>query len=210
MVMVLKDIVIAIDGPAASGKGTLARRLAHDLSLSYLDTGKLYRAVGWHLMRQGSDPEDEQAALQVALHLQVESVCSEHLYDENVGRAASLVSAMPEVRAALLEFQRSYAAKEGGAVLDGRDIGTIVCPDANFKFFITASLESRAKRRYNELISRGEDVTYQGVTDHLVARDTRDQERSVAPLVQANDAIFIDTTDSGPDEVYKKVLSYIV
>lgn len=206
-------MIIAIDGPAASGKGTLARKIAERLGAVYLDTGKLYRAVGYKLMHSKHEVHDAEVhtseaalyAIQEAKELDINEIESLDLGDEGVGRAASIVSAIPGVRAALIDFQRQVAASTQGAVLDGRDIGTVVCPDAPVKFYITASIEARAERRYKQLKSADERVIYADVLHNLQERDARDKGRKTAPLQVAEDAIRIDTTNLGMDEVFDKV-----
>lgn len=204
------SLVIAIDGPTAAGKGTLARTLAKFLHLAYLDTGSLYRAVAARLLEQGEDPEDAQAAEAQARALIPTDLERTDLRREEVGQGASKVAAQPAVRAALLDFQRRFALHppEGkkGAVLDGRDIGTVVCPDATAKFFITASAEARAKRRHKELIDRGEESIYARILTDLQVRDARDSSRATAPLVAAEDAVTFDTTEMDSQTVLKAVL----
>ena len=202
--------VIAIDGPAAGGKGTLARRLAEYFDLEYLDTGSLYRAVGMKVVYAGADPSDVVAATKAANSIDAEDLANPRLRQEHIGKAASIVSAFPEVRAALLEFQRRFAASGRGAVLDGRDIGTVVCPNADFKFFITATLYARAKRRHKELQGQGIEVVFESVLDDLRERDERDQKRSVAPLIPADDAITIDTSAMDADTVFEKLRQIIL
>jgi cytidylate kinase len=192
-------MLIAIDGPAASGKGTIARRLAIHFSLPYLDTGILYRAVAHHLTEKKLSLNDAQAAQKVAedLCLEGSSIKGQQsllLRGRTIGEAASIIASYPEVRAALLSKQRFFASHPGGAILDGRDIGTVVCPHANLKFFITASLEERARRRTLELITRGEVTTYDVILEDLRCRDTRDFNRKTAPLQCAPDAFIIDTS----------------
>lgn len=204
-----KPLIIAIDGPAASGKGTLARRLANELGLKYLDTGSLYRAVGMKLVYSDKAPEDAEAALHAANNIQIQDLSNPRLRQEHVGRAASIVSAIPEVRASLLEFQRKVAADECGAVLDGRDIGTVVCPQADFKFFVTANVETRANRRHRELSGQGVTVIYDSVLEDLKERDERDSKRATAPLVAATDAITIDTSNMNADNVFAKAMEVI-
>ena len=200
-------LIIAVDGPAASGKGTLARRLAAHFGLPYLDTGKLYRAVGWKVLEQGHSPEEMEAAIQAAKTLDPASIDAENLLDEKVGNAASIVSAMPQVRNALLDLQRKFAYQPQGSVLDGRDIGTVICPDATVKLFVTARLDARAKRRFSELRNNGMPVTLEEVAANLQARDQRDAARQIAPLLPAVDAWQIDTSDMGVDEVLEVVLA---
>ncbi len=201
--------IIAVDGPAASGKGTLARRLAEHFGMSYLDTGSLYRAVGLKLVYANQDPNDKEAALHAAQTIDENDLSNPRLRQERIGRAASIVSAMPKVRDALLEYQRKFAERSEGAVLDGRDIGTVVCPDADLKIFINASLETRAQRRHRELQGEGIEVVYDSVLHELSERDERDRTRAIAPLVPAEDAIKIDTTELDAQEVFAKVLSLV-
>lgn len=192
-------MIIAVDGPVAAGKGTLARRLAAKFDFAYLDTGSLYRAVGLAVLRDGGDPADEAAALAAVERLRPEDLDDPALRDEATGQAASVVAAMQPVRAALLHYQRDFAARppggRGGAVLDGRDIGTVVCPDAAVKLFVTATPEVRARRRFEELRGRGEETTFDAVLEDLRARDARDAERATAPLKPATDAHLLDTTN---------------
>jgi 3-phosphoshikimate 1-carboxyvinyltransferase len=203
-------IVIAIDGPAASGKGTLARRMAEYFDLAYLDTGSLYRAVGMKLLYAGKEPTDREAALEAARSIDAGDLANPRLRQERIGQAASVVSSYPEVRQALLDFQRSFARMGNGAVLDGRDIGTVVCPDADFKFFITATLYARAKRRHKELQGQGIEVVFESVLDDLRERDERDEMRAVAPLKPAEDAFIIDTSALDASHVFDTVRQVIV
>ena len=202
--------VIAVDGPAAAGKGTVARRLAEHLGFAYLDTGLLYRAVGFKVIRAGADPGDSSVATGVAQTLSPDNLVQPGLRGDDVANAASKVAAIPSVRAALLDFQRQFSAAPpnaaAGAVLDGRDVGTIVCPDADLKLFITASLDVRAARRLNELRERGVEAIYSRVFRDMKERDTRDSERAIAPLEPAEDAVVIDTSNLSPDEVFAAVL----
>lgn len=201
--------IIAIDGPAASGKGTLARRLAEHYGYAYLDTGSLYRAVGLRLVRAEQDPHDLALAVQAAKSISDADLMGPDLRQEKVGKAASVVSAFPEVRDVLLEYQRDYARRPEGAILDGRDIGTVVCPQADFKLFVTASIDARAKRRHKELQGQGIEVVYESVLEDLLERDKRDSKRKAAPLVAAPDAVELDTTRMSADAVYEKVLGLI-
>lgn len=205
--------VIAVDGPAASGKGTLARRLARQFDFAYLDTGKLYRAVGLSVVRSGGDPEDEEAAEAAARSLDVGALDDPDLAGDDAASAASKVAAIEAVRAALLEFQRNFAATppdaKGGAVLDGRDIGTVICPDATAKLFVTADVETRAERRHKELLNRGETSIYPRVLEDLKARDERDTNRASAPLKPAEDATVLDTTDLDADEAFAEALRIV-
>lgn len=188
-------LVIAIDGPAASGKGTLAKRLAAHYGLPHLDTGLLYRAVAFALIQAGIPLDDKAAAARAAETLEAESLADARLRDRAMGEAASRISAVPEVRAALLAWQRRFAADPAGAVLDGRDIGTVVCPAASVKLFITASSLERARRRHRELAARGEAASLEGILADIEARDERDSSRSAAPLRMAEDAVRLDTTE---------------
>ena len=201
--------VIAIDGPAASGKGTLARRLADHYGYAYLDTGSLYRAVGLKLVYSDKDPNDKQNAVSAAKRINDNDLANPRLRQERVGQAASIVSAMPEVRAILLDFQLQFSDRPEGAVLDGRDIGTVVCPAADIKIFMNASLEARAKRRHRELQGEGIEVVYESVLKELKERDDRDSKRDAAPLKAADDAFQIDTTDISADEVFDKAIELI-
>ena len=203
------SLTVAIDGPAASGKGTLARRIAEHFGFDYLDTGSLYRAVGLKLVYNGKDPKDMSAALEAAKSIDAEDLANPRLRQERIGQAASIVSSYPEVREALLEFQREFARSAKGAVLDGRDIGTVVCPDADVKFFITATLYARAKRRHKELEGEGIEVVFESVLEDLRERDERDEKRAVAPLVPASDAIIMDTSTLDASEVFQKACEII-
>jgi cytidylate kinase len=190
-------MIIAVDGPAAAGKGTIARALARHFGLNFLDTGTLYRMVGLSLLRQNVDASDANAAIAAAEQLDPKSFRESELRGEDVGSAASKVAVNPGVRKALLQFQRDFAATPPGAVLDGRDIGTVVCPDADVKLYITASAEVRARRRRLELQGLGRPSNYEEVLKDILARDERDSRRSDAPLRAAADAIVIDTSTMG-------------
>ncbi len=188
-------MIIAIDGPASSGKGTLARRLAAHYGVPHLDTGSLYRAVALSLLDTGADLGDSGAAEAAARALTDDILASPRLRNERTGEAASIVSAMPAVRAALLEYQRAFAGQAGGAVLDGRDVGTVICPDAPVKLFVTASAGVRAARRAAELRARGEAADETVIRADIEQRDRRDAERAVAPLRPAADAHLLDTSN---------------
>ena len=181
-------MIIAVDGPVAAGKGTLARRLAEHYGLAYLDTGALYRAVGLALLDGGRSPDDLEAAVAAARTLDAESLQDPRLREERVGEAASRVAALRPVREELLIFQRAFARRPPGAVLDGRDIGTVVCPDADVKLFVTSPPEARARRRHAELLARGEHMSFAEVLADLERRDERDRDRAVSPLRPAADA----------------------
>jgi len=204
-----RRLVIAIDGPAASGKGTLSRRLAAKLGMPFLDTGAIYRAVGLRLVYDDKDPENKQHAIEAAKNISINDLANPRIRQEKVGNAASIISAYAEVREILLDFQREFAKHPSGAVLDGRDIGTVVCPHADVKIFITASLETRAQRRYRELNGEGIEVAYESVLEDLKERDERDSKRKAAPLVPAKDAHIIDTTNMSAEEVFVKVTDLI-
>jgi cytidylate kinase len=188
-------MIIAIDGPAASGKGTLGKKLAAHYGLRHLDTGLLYRAVAKSVLDAGKRPDDENAALAAALTLDAGRFDEAALKRPRVGEAASIVSAMPKVRAALLAFQREFAAAPPGAVLDGRDIGTVICPAADVKIFVTARPEVRARRRALEFAASGNAIDEAAVLADIKARDQRDMNRAAAPLKQAADAHLLDTSE---------------
>lgn len=207
-------MIIAIDGPAAAGKGTLARRLAAHFKLAFLDTGSLYRAVAAKVLRDKRDPNDPLATQNAAENLSTADIAAPELRTETVSQAASIVAAQPAVRAALLEFQRRFARQppggEAGAVLDGRDIGTVICPEPEvIKFFVVASPEARAERRFKELQARGDSATYARVLQDMIDRDTRDANRGVAALKPAADAYHLDTTGLNPDQVFSKAVAHI-
>jgi cytidylate kinase len=191
-------MIIAVDGPAASGKGTIARALAAHFGLPHMDTGLLYRATALNLLEMGGDPDSEFAAARAADLSQIRFDDPE-LKSETIGGIASRISVYPHVREALLERQRRFAEQDGGAVLDGRDIGTVIAPDAGVKLFVTARPEVRAQRRYAELKARGLDVHYADVLADIHARDERDTGRDAAPLIMAADAVLLDTSDLAAD-----------
>jgi cytidylate kinase len=202
-----QSFVIAIDGPAAAGKGTLARRLAARFGFAYLDTGALYRAVARDVLAAGADPADAAAAAAAAAALDEQSLADPRLRDPEVAAASSKVAVHPDVRQALLDLQRRFAATPRGAVLDGRDIGTIVCQDADLKLFVTASAETRAHRRWLEL--QGSGVSESAVLADLIARDERDRNRSTAPLKPAPDAVVLDTSDLSADAVLDAAIALV-
>ena len=184
-------MIIAVDGPSASGKGTIAKALASDFGFHYLDTGVLYRMVGLTVLRRAVDPTNEEACAAIAASVDPQSFVDAELRGELVGGYASKVAALPKVRAALLAFQRSFAQQQPGAVLDGRDIGTVICPLADYKFYITATAEARAERRFRE--TPGSNLA--AILADIQARDERDSSRSLAPLRPAADAVIVDTTN---------------
>jgi cytidylate kinase len=202
--------IIAIDGPAASGKGTLARRLSEHIGVPYLDTGLLYRAVARDVLARGENLEDVAASVVAAKAIDAGTLGDLALRGPLAGDAASIIAKIPEVRAALLDYQRDFArTAERGAILDGRDIGTVVCPDAHIKIFVTASDEARARRRHLEHQGRGEPIPYERVLEDLRRRDARDSNRSIAPLEVAADALLVDTTELDPDQAFGVVLDLI-
>ena len=202
-------MIIALDGPAASGKGTLARRLAAHYGLPHLDTGLLYRATARALMEAGERLDDERRAVEAARGLALMDFDEDSLRGREMGEAASVVGAIPAVREALLEMQRSFAGRPEGAVLDGRDIGTVICPQAQVKIFVTASPETRANRRALELARRGEKVDYAAVLEDIRKRDERDSQRSSAPLLAAADAVTLDTTTLDIEGAVKAALAIV-
>lgn len=206
------NIVIAIDGPSAAGKGTLAKKIAHYYDLAHLDTGALYRAVAFGLLQAGFE-KTEQNATNIAQHLDQAWLKSPALRGEDVAGIASEISIFPLVREALKDWQRNFAkvppGGKKGAVLDGRDIGTVICPDAMVKLFVTANAPARARRRCKELQDRGEKAIYAEILEDIEARDRRDQERTAAPLKPAKDALLLDTSDMNADEVFAKAKEYI-
>ncbi len=202
-------MIVALDGPAASGKGTLGRAVARHFGLVYLDTGSLYRAVARDVVARGGAPENENAAAAAARTLDRETLDDPALRDAEIGAAASLVAAHPAVRQALLEYQRAIAAHPGGAVIDGRDIGTVVCPDADVKLFVVASAEERARRRHAELEAAGTGDSYDQVLAEIEERDERDRSRANSPLKPAEDAHLLDTTDLGIEAAFKAAVELI-
>ena len=202
-------LVIAVDGPAAVGKGTLARRLAAHYGLRHLDTGSLYRATALRVLRSGGDPAGEAEAAAAASGITADDLSDPALRTEDVSQGASVVGAHDAVRRALLGFQRAFAAEPPGAVLDGRDIGTVVCPEARVKIYLEATAEVRARRRLCELRSRGVESIESRVLDEIIARDARDSRRSAAPMKPAGDACRIDTSALGPDDVFERAVAIV-
>ena len=211
--MTSRPFVVAIDGPAASGKGTLARRLAEHFGFAHLDTGALYRATAFLVLEQAGDPADPATAARAAGLVHARLLSDPRLRGEAVSAAASIVATLPGVRRALLDVQRNFAARPPkpakGAILDGRDIGSVVCPTAAVKLFVTASAEERTRRRLAELRHRGAAAILQDVLQDLKERDARDVERRAAPLIAAPDATVIDTTTLDPDTVFERVSNLI-
>ncbi len=203
-------MIIAIDGPAASGKGTLAQRIARHLGLRHLDTGLLYRAVARDMKRHGLDLEDVAAAAATARALELASLADPDLRGPGFGDAASVVARHPAVRAELLKLQQDFANSPPGAVLDGRDIGTVVCPRADVKIFVTASAEVRAERRYRERMNRGDPATYEGVLADIRRRDARDAGREAAPMKPAEDAFLLDTSNLDIEAAFDEALGVIL
>ncbi len=201
-------MIIAVDGPAASGKGTIAKALAAHYGLPHMDTGLLYRAVALNLMEMGGDPESEFSAARACDTSQIDFADSQ-LKSEAVGGIASRISTYQMVRDALFERQRAFAAQEGGAVLDGRDIGTVIAPQAEVKLFVTAAPEVRARRRFQELKAMGMNAHYEDVLADIHARDERDSGRSAAPLKQAQGAVVIDTSELSPDDAVDAALQAV-
>jgi cytidylate kinase len=187
-------MIIAVDGPTASGKGTIAQRLAQHYGLKRLDTGALYRAVGLAVVDAGGNPADAAAAVAAARALDLGAIDEHRIRSSTAGLAASVVANIPAVRVVLRNAQRAFAADPNGAVLDGRDIGTVICPNAEVKLYVTASLQERTKRRLQELQNRGENITYEQLEQQIAERDTRDMNRADSPLQQAPDAHLLDTT----------------
>jgi cytidylate kinase len=193
---------IAIDGPAAAGKGTIGRAVAKHFGFAHLDTGLLYRATGRRTL-DGTDP------VEAARNLKASDLDAEDLRTPEVAQAASRVAAIPEVREALVDFQRAFAARDGGAVLDGRDIGTVICPDAPVKLFVTASDEVRARRRHAELVAKGHDISLEEVAEDLRVRDARDSARATAPLKPAQDATILDTSQMSIEQAIAAAIAIV-
>jgi cytidylate kinase len=206
-------VVVALDGPAAAGKGTLGRRLAAHFGYAYLDSGLLYRAVGWRMLSDGTEPSDADEAARVAAALGEHDLSAPELREDRVANAATIVAAHPSVRQALVGYQREFAARPpgggAGAVIDGRDIGTVICPEADCKIFVDASVEVRARRRLKELQDRGVESIYSRVLRDMEERDARDRNRPVAPLAPAEDAFELDTTDLDADAAFELAAAFI-
>ncbi|MCE3254885.1 MAG: (d)CMP kinase [Rickettsiaceae bacterium] len=208
-----KKLLIAIDGPSSSGKGTIAKKIATHFNLPCLNTGALYRAIAFLALEQGLDLEDVQNIIPLCGDILKLDLESPKLHNEEIGKAASIVAARPEIRKAIFDLQRDFALigikEKAGAVLEGRDIGTVICPDANHKFFITASAEVRATRRVSQLKGNNVDADYNVILEQLKNRDFQDKTRAVSPLKKADDAIEIDTSEMNIEQVFQKILSFI-
>lgn len=203
-------ILIAIDGPASSGKGTVSAKVAEHFHIKHLDTGKIYRALGAKVREQGVMVFDTAAVVELAKTIGENDLHQNGLESEEIGLMASMVAAKPEVRQTLLEFQKQFAARPEGALLEGRDIGTVICPDAPFKFFLTAAVEERAKRRLKQLQENGDTTsTYESVLEALKARDERDSNRKDSPMKPADDATIIDATNLSREEAVKLIIQYV-
>jgi cytidylate kinase len=200
---------VAIDGPAAAGKGTISKAIATAFGFAHLDTGALYRGVGLKTLSLEPGELTTVKAIEFAQALSLDDLHDEALRTAEVAQAASKVAVMPEVRAVLLKFQTDFANRDGGSVLDGRDIGTVICPNAHVKLFITASAEVRAERRFLELDAKGHEATRDGVLADVIARDTRDKERSTAPLIAADDAVIIDTSELPIDQAIAAAVAVV-
>ena len=202
------SFTVAIDGPAAAGKGTIARAVALHFGLTHLDTGLIYRAVGKRILELGGDV-DERAIIAIAEMLKADDLTADGLRSLEVAQAASRAAAIPSVRRTLVDFQRQFAMRPEGTVLDGRDIGTVIFPNADVKIFVTATARTRAKRRFNEMRSKGEDVTLEEIERAVRARDKLDAEREVAPMRPAEDAHLLDTTDLSIDRAIKAAIAFV-
>ncbi|MFQ5625105.1 MAG: (d)CMP kinase [Methyloligellaceae bacterium] len=202
-------MIIAMDGPAASGKGTLAKKLASHYGLGHLDTGALYRAVARDMLASGKALDDEKAAAQTARDIDPETLADPGLRTPEIGEAASRVAKLQGVREALVEYQRAFAAGPGGAVIEGRDIGTVVCPGADVKIFVEASTKVRAQRRHKELIEAGHNITLEEIHAQITERDALDRSRDISPLAPAEDAHLLDTSDLGIEAAFKAAIKLI-
>ena len=204
---------VAVDGPAASGKGTVAKAIATEFDFAHLDSGSLYRKVAYLMVQEGRNPRNKRAAIRCAKRLHTIEVADEKLRTSQIADVASLIAPIPKVRQAVLKYQRDFAdhppGDKSGAVIDGRDIGTVVLPHANVKLFVTASAEERARRRWRQLVDSGEDITFDHVLADIQERDRRDQERHASPLVPAEDAQFIDSTEWEPDMTIRYAISIV-
>lgn len=202
-------MLIAMDGPAASGKGTLAKNLAAHYGLAHLDTGSLYRAVARDLMAAGKPLDDEEAAVDLTRSLDPDTLSDPGLRTPEVGQAAAKVAKIGAVREALHKFQRTFASKPGGAIIEGRDIGTVVCPDADVKIYVEASTDVRAERRHKELLEAGHDISYDEIHAQIAARDEADRSRKISPLKPAEDALLLDTSDLGIEAAFEAAIKLV-
>jgi CMP/dCMP kinase len=202
-------MIIAVDGPLASGKGTIARALAARFGLPHLDTGTLYRATGLAVMDTGTDPADVEACAKLARNLNINRIDADRIRTAEAGAMASKVASIPQVREALFELQRSFANQPGGAILDGRDIGTVICPDAEVKLYVTADAETRARRRWEELRARGEMLSYDDMLAQTLERDRRDAGRADAPMRAAEDATLLDTSSLSIDAAVAQAIRIV-
>lgn len=206
--------VIAIDGPSASGKGSLAKRVARHFDVPYLNTGALYRLIAWRVLEQNIDPQNIDDQIEsLAQNITEDNLELEDLFSEKVGAVASIVAKNPLVRKALFDFQRDFSSQgkmqKGGCVLDGRDTGSVICPDADFKFFVTADVEIRAKRRFEQLVAKGDDVSYDEILAQLKKRDENDSNRKDAPLVVAQGAVVIDNSELSIEDGVEKIIGTV-
>lgn len=204
-----KRLLIAIDGPSASGKGTLSALLSKKFNIPALNTGGLYRAVAFKAFINNIELTDVKKLVEIAKTLKSEDINNPDIFTEEIGGKASTVGKLQELRDALFKYQKDFASQEGGAILDGRDIGTVICPDADYKFFVIASPEERARRRHKEMLEKGQNIDYENVLANIKERDERDMNRTASPFRKADDAILIDTTDKTIEEVFQYVLSFI-
>lgn len=202
-------MLIAMDGPAASGKGTLAKKLAEHYRLGHLDTGSLYRAVARDMLAADKPLDDEQVATETAARIDAATLQDPALRTPQVGEAAAVVAKIPGVRKALVEYQRAFARRAEGAVIEGRDIGTVVCPEADVKLFIEASSRVRAERRHKELIENGHDISYEEILAQIEARDAADRSRAISPMKAADDALLLDTSDLGIEAAFEAAVKLI-
>lgn len=204
-----KRLLIAIDGPSASGKGTLSKLLSERFNIPHLNTGGLYRAVAYKAIQKGIDLNDEKSIIDIAKTINEEDINNPIIFTEEIGGKASIVAKIQPVRDVLFKYQTDFAKHEGGAILDGRDIGTVICPNANYKFFVIASPEERASRRFKEMKDKGQDVNYEEMLNKIKERDEKDMNRIASPFKKADDAILIDTTNKSIEEVFNEVLNFI-
>lgn len=202
-------MLIAMDGPAASGKGTLAKRLAAHYGLAHLDTGSLYRAVARDMLKAGKDLDDEDTAAETARNIDASTLDDPDLRTPRTGEAAAVVAKIPGVRQALVAYQKAFAKRPGGAVIEGRDIGTVVCPDADVKLFIEASSKVRAERRHKELLENGHAIGFEEILAQIEARDEADRSRAISPMKPAQDALLLDTSDLGIEAAFKAAVDLI-